>query len=159
LLTIYNKFRITVTTISVLMGLLFPLLLYFLGGNCLQTSFSSYYETDAKWYLFSFLVIMSLGFFMGDHKYKVSGILLLAIATVDITYPMLHNIIAVLFFGYTATLILMDKRFYMLAIPMFIAAFSIPAQGLYIFEFISVWCIASFNGLYILRFLRVIKIR
>jgi len=157
-MTPYNKLKFGITSISLLIGMFIPIFLYFFGGG-LEPSFSSYYETDAKWWLFGLLLITSIGFFMGKDEWKISGALLIGIAIFDVSYPMLHNVIAGTFFLYTGVIMALDKRFYLLAVPIFLSGLSIPFQGLYIFEFISLWCVASFNGLYMLRFLRVLNIK
>lgn len=157
-MTTYNKFRIGIALISTSIGLILPILLYMLG-NGYQTSFSLYHETIASNYLFAFLILMSVGFFIGKNLYKISGILLICIAFITVEQQMAHNILAGLFFGYTGILMLLDKRFWVLSVPIFAAALSVPNYGLYPFEIISVWCISLFNILYIIRFLRVINVR
>lgn len=155
-MNLLNKSKVVIVLISALLGIIFPLLLYFIGNGFVD-SFSTYHLTEAKWYLFGFLMVMSLGFFLGQDRYKISGLLLVSIAFINIEYGMLHNILAILFFLYTSVLMLSDKRFYFLSLPIFFSAVTIPFQGLYMFEFIGLWCISVFNILYVLRFLRFFK--
>jgi len=152
------KLKLTITFISTLIGLTLPILLYILG-NGYQNSFSAYHLTPASNYLMSFMLIMSLGFFMGKDTYKVSGMLLVFVTLITVDYPLTHNVLAGLFFLYTAILMLIDKRFYFFSITIFLMSITVPKYGLYPFEIVSVWCISIFNLLYLLRYIRIIKIR
>jgi hypothetical protein len=153
--TISNKTKLVFTLIANVLTLFLPLALAVLGDG-FQDSISDYHNTDARWLLFSFLIFISFGFFTGLDKYKVSGILLILIAFVNVDYRILHNIIAVSFFLYTGLLMLYDKRFYIVSLPMFLLIPIISIIGFYAYEVVAIYCISLFNFLYVLRFLRVI---
>jgi len=154
-----SKPKLVISIVSNLIALLLPILLWYTSGFQFEQSISSYHLTDAKWYLFISLIIVSFGYFIGKTEYGISGILLIIMAIVNIEYEMYHNIIAGLFFLYTSILMVMDKRFWYISLPMFISALTIPFMELYSFEIISVLCIIVFNVLYILRYIRIINVR
>lgn len=153
-----NKIKLIIALISTTIGLFLPILLYILGKGY-QDSFSKYHLTVADNFLTLFLLMISLGFFVGKDLYKISGLLLILITFITIDNPIPHNIIAGMFFSYTGIIMFIDKRFWCLSIPIFLMGFTIPIYGLYPFEIVSVFSISFFNLLYILRFMRAINVR
>jgi hypothetical protein len=155
---VISKPKLIISILSNLIAFLIPVILWYPSGS-FENSISSYHLTDAKWYLFISLIVISFGYFIGKREYRISGILLILIAIINIEYELIHNIIAGLFFAYTAVLMFMDKRFWYLSLPMFVSSLTIPFMVLYPFEIISLLCIITFNVLYILRYIRILNIR
>lgn len=153
-----KRLQVKFAMLSGIIAYLLPIVLYFMGGG-LQESISSYYYTDARVAYYIMLIIISLGFFTGLDKYKIAGVLLLLVTFVNLEYRWPHNVLSFTFFVYITTLMFLDKRFYLLSIPMIICLFGVNTVGLYIYEVISIYCIATFNLLYGLRFLKVLHVK
>ena len=151
-----KKIQVKFAIFTSILAYLLPIILFYAGGG-LQESISSYYYTDASIVYHIILITIALGFFTGADKYKIAGVLLLLVVFVSLEYRWYHNIIAFSFFVYTTIIIFLDKRFYLLSIPMILSLFAVNLVGLYTYEIISIYCIATFNMLYGLRYLKIIN--
>jgi hypothetical protein len=144
--TYYHDFIILGASI---IGLLLPIILYLVNG-CVAESISSY-QYESGFLLWLLLTIISLGYMTGTIRYQLSGLLLFGLACVNIEIStMLHNIIAGLFFIHTTRLIIINKKFSLYAIPIFMALFLYMTGkiDLYLFEIISISTVSIFTATY-----------
>ena len=93
---LHNKTKVGLSLLSSLLGFFIPIILYLVTGT-LESSISTYHLTDAKWYLFTSIMLISGGFFVGKQPYMISGLLLISVGIFNIEYSMIHNILAGLF--------------------------------------------------------------
>ena len=147
--------KVILVMLSITLGLLLPILLYFMTGT-IEHSISSYhYCEESRDALFILLILISMGFYVGRKEYIISGILLTLIAIINIEYLVMHDIVAIIFFLYTSIIMSLDKRFSIFSIPIFISILLLPFGELYIFEIISILSICIYNLLYVLRYFRL----
>lgn len=156
--TFLAKYKDIILLISSIIGLFLPLGLYLTGGG-FQESVSAYYYTNAEWVLFGSLSFMSTGFLIGSSRWKLSGILLLLIAIVNVEYQWPHNIIAAIFFIHVTRVIAVSKRFSIYAFPIILSVFMwiIGVINLYEFEIISIMSIIAFNITYLVKKIHYMK--
>lgn len=153
---ITKKLQVQYTIAVSILAYLLPFILYQVTDT-VERSISAYHETDASIVLLIMLLLVASSFFTGLLRYKIGGILLILVAIINIDYGLIHDIVAYTFFLYIATVIFIDKRFYLLSIPMILSLFFINKLGMYAYEVIAIFCIASFSMLYGLRYLKILN--
>ena len=155
---ISKKLQVQYAIVMSILAYLLPVILYYITGT-IEHSISAYHETDAKIALLIMLLLIASSFFTGLVRYKIGGVLLILVALINIDYGLIHDIVSYTFFLYIAIVMLIDKRFYILSLPMFLSLFFIKILGLYSYELIAIFCLASFSMLYGLRYLKVLNVK
>jgi hypothetical protein len=155
---ISKKIQVIYAIVISIISYLVPFILYQITGT-VERSISAYHETNAETALLVMLLLISSSFFTGLTKYKIAGVLLILVALINIDYGWIHDLVSGIFFVYIIVVIFFDKRFYLLSIPMAICGVLLGKIGLYAFEMVMIYCIASFAMLYGLRYLKLLNVK
>jgi len=135
--------RITLSIIGCVTALVFPFILYYIGGT--KNSLSLYVTDKSTIDIFNYsLIIISISL-MIRKVYLFSSFLILMIVYFDVAnYPNLHDLIAgTLFLLLTAVLVIEKK--YLYSSIMLINLFILNIYGLYFFELIAILVIVLYN--------------
>lgn len=127
-----------------MIGLLQPIIILLVLGDV--TSISSTWDTPLR-NLFIIVNLLTSYFFFESHRWEVSGILLVLLTMFSVTsYPMVHNILAVLFFISCFYPMYKLRRFSHYIIPYFVGFPMGIYFGLFWAEFWGVWVLCIYHA-------------